>query len=107
MEQISPQHKNPYTPRNQFMTTTFQRKFPPSRPMPGPAFWLLFRGNELLVQEQGNDLALLLVEESSVAPLEPGAVQFLGTLNDTPCMAGEVNPEREVPAGWRAVGIRA
>src|SRR2546426_1176752 len=88
------------------MTTSFQRMYPPSRPTPGQAYWLLFRGNEILVQEQDARLTLPLVDESAQAPLDPGAVLFLGMLNGAPCLAGEVSAERPVPTGWRAVGIR-
>src|SRR5713226_6400346 len=88
------------------MVTGFQRIYPPSRPMPGPAFWLLFRGNDVLVQEQEADLSLLLLDDAAITPLEPDSTLFLGTLNGTPCMAGEISLERELPADWRAVGIR-
>ncbi len=47
------------------MATGFQRMYPPSRPMPGPAFWLLFRGNDVLVQEQDTDLTLLLLDDTA------------------------------------------
>src|SRR5260221_7597114 len=86
------------------MTTSFQRRYPPSSPTPGPAHWLLFRGNEILVQGAG--LALPLIDEAAVALLDPDAILFLGTLNGVPCLAGEVSAERGIPAGWRAVGIR-
>jgi NAD+ diphosphatase len=88
------------------MATSFQRAYPPSRATSGPAFWLAFRGNELLVQERDASLALLRLEEADIVPLEPSGVLFLGTLGDTPCLACEVSAEQTVPAGWRSVGIR-
>jgi NAD+ diphosphatase len=58
------------------------------------------------VQGQDTNPTLLLLDEAAVAPVEPDSVLFIGTLNGTPCMAGEVSLERELPTGWRAVGIR-
>lgn len=89
------------------MTSAFQRLYPPSQPTPGPACWLLFRGNDVLVQAQGDDLKLLVLDDAGVAAVEPESVVFLGTLNGMPYVAGEVGVERAVPDGWRAVGIRA
>lgn len=88
------------------MTTSFERKYPPSRPTPGPAYWFLFRGHDLLVQEQGGGLTLPLLDEAAAASLSPGAVLFLGTLAGVPCLACEVAANMAVPTGWRAVGIR-
>lgn len=88
------------------MITSFQRSYPPARPMPGSAYWFLFRGHEILVQNQDSRLALPLCDEAAVAPLAPGAVLFLGTLNGVPCLAGEVSVEQAITAGWQAVGIR-
>jgi NAD+ diphosphatase len=87
------------------MTTAFERQYPPARPTPGPAYWFLFRGNEMLVQDTGQTgLTIPLLDEAAVAALEPGQVLFLGTLNGVPCMAGEVSAD--VPVDPHAVGIR-
>src|SRR5437870_605071 len=88
------------------MTTSFQRRYPPSGPMPGPAYWFLFRGNEILVHDQGTGPMLPLADEAAVASLSPGAVLFLGMLNGMPCLAGEVSAEQAIPTGWHAIGIR-
>ncbi len=89
---------------------SFERMYPPSRPADGPAVWLLFRGGDLVVQEQGTRLALLKIDEAAIAsvsaPLQAGAALFLGTLHGMPCMAGEFDSEQPLPPGWRAVGIR-
>ncbi len=88
------------------MMTSFQRRYPPSRPTPGPAYWFLFRGNEILVQEQATGLTLPMIDETALASLGPGAVLFLGTLRGVSCLASEVGAERELLTGWRAIGIR-
>ena len=89
------------------MNAPFQRLYPPARPQIGPAYWLLFCGHDLLVQEEKDGtISLPLVDEEVVSHFAPGAVLFLGTLNNMPCMAGEVNAEHLVPDGWRTVDIR-
>ncbi len=86
--------------------TSFQRKYPPSRATPGPALWFLFRGHELLVKENEGSFTVPAIDEAAVAPSNPDAVLFLGTLNDLPCLTGEVGAEQAIPPGWRTVGLR-
>lgn len=86
--------------------TIFQRSYPPSHPTAGPAHWILFRANEVLVQEQSAGLALPLVDETAIASLSTNGVLYLGMLNGLPCLAGEVSAEHEILSGWRAIGIR-
>jgi len=88
------------------MNTSFQRLFPPAKPAAGPAFWLLFRGHDLLVLEQDSVISLPMVDDVAIAPFAPNAVLFLGTLNGTPCMTGEVSAECLLPDGWRTTDIR-
>jgi NAD+ diphosphatase len=88
------------------MQLSFQRHYPPARPTPGPSYWFLFRGNDLLVQAPDSGLTLPLGDETAIGPLVPPAILFLGMLNGVPCLAGEVSAEAALPAGWRAVGIR-
>lgn len=89
------------------MTESFQRAYPPARPTAGPALWLLFRNNEILVQEQEAGMALILSDEAGIAHLEPSAPLYLGTLNGVPCLASEISSEQVLPSEWRALALRA
>ena len=88
------------------MAISFERMYPPSHPAEGPAYWLLFRGSDLVVQEQDVGLTLLKINNGAGIPFEPGAVLFLGMLNGMACMAGEIDAECPLPPGLRAVNIR-
>lgn len=89
------------------MTVPFQRAYPPAHPEPGFAFWFPFRENELLVREPESGIELCQGDEAAIAPLQPASILYVGTLKGTPCLACEISPEQDVPAGWRSVGLRA
>jgi NAD+ diphosphatase len=95
-----------YLKKGLSMTVPFQRAYPPAHPLPGLAFWFPFRENKILVREQESRLALIQGDETTLAPLEPGAILYLGMLNGIPCLASEVSAQRPLPAGWRATDIR-
>lgn len=88
------------------MPAKFVRTYPPAQPAPGPVYWLPFKKGDLLLQPQEQGAALLHGEKELLAALAPGAALYLGTLDGVPCLACEVNPEAEVPEGWKALGLR-
>ncbi len=85
---------------------SFLRAYPPSRPAPGAAIWLPFRGGEVLVREGESGIALL-EGEALLDALEADAPLYLGDLGDVPCLACEVSGEAALPSGWRALGLRS
>ncbi len=85
---------------------SFQRAYPPARPRPGVALWFLYRGEKMLVQVQETGYKLISGVEADFAPLKLDSPLYLGTLNDLPCMAGEVEPEHPLPADWRELDLR-
>ena len=89
------------------MSPAFLRAYPPAEPRPGPALWLPFRAGELLVREGGTVGALVHGEAAILDALRPGPPLYLGTLDGTPCLTCEVDATIAVPAGWRALGLRA
>ncbi|HEY4383572.1 MAG TPA: NAD(+) diphosphatase, partial [Ktedonobacteraceae bacterium] len=92
---------------HKIMTRLFQRTYPPTLlPSSTPALWFLFRGSELLVQEQDRDIALFHGLEEDIAFLHPRSLLYFGTLRGVPCIASGVAVEEEVPEGWRAIGLR-
>ncbi|MBO0777834.1 MAG: NAD(+) diphosphatase [Ktedonobacteraceae bacterium] len=89
------------------MASHFQRAYPPAQPTTSQVRWFPFQGHKLLVREQNGQLALLHGEDLSSAGLNVSATLYIGTLDDTSCMACEVSSEQELPAGWREVDLRA
>ncbi|QBD77928.1 NAD(+) diphosphatase [Ktedonosporobacter rubrisoli] len=89
------------------MVTTFQRAYPPTQPAPGLAYWFPFRGTELLVREQGQELSLALCNAADMAIFEPQAALYIGTLGGIPCMTCEVGSESALPQDWKLLGLRA
>jgi NAD+ diphosphatase len=88
------------------MTTLLQRAYPPSRPEPGQAYWLLFQSGEFLVQENEATLVPLQGNEMELAALLGQTPLYLGVLNGVACLAGEVSAEWPLPAGWRRQELR-
>lgn len=89
------------------MAPTFLRAYPPELPTPGPAYWFPFQGDRLVVQEQGSGIVPIQSDAAGMAAVEPQAVLYLGTLNGIPCQACELHPDLALPAGWRALSLRA
>ena len=75
----------------------------------GAAFWLIFRGNRVLVRENGRVVALPLLEDVAALGLTFLRQHYLGYLaGDEPrhCFAAEVAAGTEPPAGMRFQSIR-
>jgi NAD+ diphosphatase len=98
-----------YTGKHTSMTRPFQRIYPPMLPpTETPVLWFLSRGNDLLVQEkEGGGIAIFQGLEEDVAFLHPHSILYFGTLRSVPCIACRVTATEEIPAGWRAVNLRA
>ncbi|HEU4322289.1 MAG TPA: NAD(+) diphosphatase [Roseiflexaceae bacterium] len=89
------------------MPPTFTRAYPPAEPPAGPAVWLPFQGDKLLVREAPHGVALAYAEPADLAPLAPEQPIYLGTLGERPCLVFEVPAEQEPPPGWRPLSLRA
>ncbi len=89
------------------MTFNFIRAYPPAQPQPGPAFWLPFSKGELLTptREDGT-LSLYRGTQGSLDALGLNAPLYLGTLDGTPCLTAEADPDDEGPNGWTATNLR-
>jgi NAD+ diphosphatase len=59
------------------------------------ALWFLFHGDRLLVESQGDEVAIPRWASTEEAGLLPVRTQFLGTLDGTPCYSGELAEEVE------------
>lgn len=84
----------------------FKRAYPPAQPEPGPAYWLPFRKDEVLVYAQEHGVALFLGNAAPFPSLSAQTPLYLGTLNDIPCLTYEIAPETPLPKGWSALGLR-
>jgi len=80
----------------------FLRAYPPAAPAPGPALYLPFRGDDLVVRE---DHALLT--EPAPPPAGRNSMLYLGTLDGVPCLAYALPADVALPEGVRAVGLRS
>ncbi len=85
----------------------FIRAYPPARPPDGSALWFVFQGQEMLLREAGEGPELPRAGvQSGPAGLELQRRLFMGTLDDTPCMAGAV-AETAVVDHYQKLGLRA
>jgi NAD+ diphosphatase len=84
----------------------FRRLYPPAAAPEGAAYWLLFRGDELLTVADG---APTLLDSTSAAPtLLDGALDpfLIGMLEGRPVMVGGLPADAPLPPGLLAVGLR-
>jgi NAD+ diphosphatase len=76
-----------------------------------PAYWFVFRDDQLLVQASGEKASLPLVEDIAELGLAPLRALYLGYLHEGPgrridCYAAEIAPESPLPRGMTAEGLR-
>lgn len=68
-----------------------------------PGYWFAFRGNELLVRQDGTEAHPLRDRELTLPAGEPHQV---GELAGEPCWAVELEPQAEAPEGMAFHGLR-
>jgi NAD+ diphosphatase len=90
------------------MVSSFQRAYPPAQPSSDVAYWFPFYDHKFLVQEHEQGQKELIYNTSvAMAPLCSTERYYLGTFNDTPCIACQIDPQTSIPQNWRALDIRA
>lgn len=78
-----------------------------SAPPAGDALWTPFRGMELLVKrDEGGRMRLLRTEEVAAAGVTPVRSQYLGKLDELPCISAELADDAKEPEGCVFAGIR-
>jgi NTP pyrophosphohydrolases containing a Zn-finger, probably nucleic-acid-binding len=80
----------------------FVRAYPPAVAAPGEAIHLPIRSGDLLMREEGGDLALLRAESAAA----PDGALYLGTLGGVPCLAYPASPDNDgvlTPVGLRSL----
>lgn len=71
-------------------------------PGPQPAWWFIFRGNQLLIQTADDQIAVPRTPPASA----PVRQLYLGTLAGEPCHAAEIAAETAIPPGMELFGLR-
>ncbi len=89
------------------MPSIFQRAYPSAVPPPGLAYWLPFRGSNLLVEEHEQGIRLISAPVESLAGIEPQNLLYVGRIDEVPCLACEVDEQSPLPPGWRDFDLRS
>ncbi len=71
-----------------------------------PAWWFIFRGDELLVHRRSSSAEIPCVVDISDVGLEAVRQQYLGRLNSQHCYAAELAEGTSAPAGMAFQGLR-
>lgn len=82
------------------MSLAFLRAYPPAQPPQGSAYWLPFRGDNVLVKTTATGFELIQGAADIHTALHLQAEYYLGTLHGLACLTGEVEQEFVLPAGW-------
>jgi len=72
-----------------------------------PAYWFLYKGGDLLVRRDGDDVHLPFGRDLRSLGLAAGQPHFLGTDHGWACLAAEVDKDASAPDGWSFEGLRA
>ncbi len=85
----------------------FERAYPPAEPPRGPAHWLIFRGEELVVNERGTTVEVLHGDAHGAGiGTEIRDVVHLGGLAGVPCLAGSIPGDAHLDEGLRTMDLR-
>jgi NAD+ diphosphatase len=88
------------------INSRFRRLYPPAAVPEGAAYWLLFRGDDLLMVAEGTPA---LLEGTSTAPTHlDGALDpfLIGAIDDRPVMVAGLPADAPLPSGLLALGLR-
>jgi len=79
---------------------------PPDR-QPSEAWWFIFSGFQLLVENSGEALRIPLAENPEEFGISIAHRMYIGTLRGFACYAAEIDPESEHPAGVSLLELRS
>ena len=74
---------------------------------PGPSYWFVFRGSDLLVARSGESIDLPLSVDTNGLGLACERSHTIGTIGTIPCRSLAVPVACAEPAGWRFEGLRS
>jgi len=84
----------------------FSCKFNPAPQAPEQALWFLFCEQRLLVYCEANGHRIPGAGDMHDLGLRPAGSQYIGSLDDRPCYAGELDPGARVSGGFAFIGLR-
>ncbi len=94
-----------------FSSSNFTSAVEPPPTPGGPAYWLLFQGDGLIVQDQGKRFSLPKVEKPGELGLDPVGLHYLGYLSEgedlIQCYSGEADAEQQLPRGFEVKELRS
>jgi NAD+ diphosphatase len=71
-----------------------------------PAFWFLFRGDGLVVDERRGAAEILRAAGPDALKLHPRRIQRLGSLSGADCYSGHLDDDATIPDGMACVNVR-
>ena len=74
---------------------------------PGPSWWFVFQGTNLLVRKSAGGTELPLIEHPTRLGLEPVRQQYLGVIGETHCYSAECAPDATAPDEMAFAGLRS
>jgi NAD+ diphosphatase len=86
---------------------TFVSGFKPPEKPPEDALWFLFHDQRILVKDEGTRLLIPESSDLKALGLVPIRKQFLGTKDDWPCYAGELESETGISGPFSFMGLRS
>ncbi len=78
----------------------------PVQPLSAPARWFAFSGDRILVETKGDKVSLPLLRDLSPLGLKTTFTLHIGTLDGTPCLAGDLGANPTLPEGTALNGLR-
>jgi NAD+ diphosphatase len=94
-------------PENESITMNFVPAISQLSQEPRPYWWFAFRGNDLLVIENGDATHIPKGDDLSPLNLQPIHVHYLGRLDGRPCFAAELSENVTAPEGMDFLGLRS
>lgn len=71
------------------------------------AYWFVFSQNRLLVKDNPGSVSIPYATNLQEINLTPVRIQYLGTLDDSPCYSAEIDISLEPPANYRLCELRS
>lgn len=72
-----------------------------------PAYWFIFRSNDLLVNEASGHISIPFAPSAEYWNIQPVRTQYLGTFEGHPCYSAEAAPDAAAPEGFTYAGLRS
>jgi NAD+ diphosphatase len=84
----------------------FSCKFNPATQASEQALWFLFSEQRLLVYREASEIRIPGAGDVQGLGLKPVGSQYIGSLDEQPCYAGELDPAARVSGGYAFIGLR-